>query len=244
MNQPRPTHNPLRLATATEVVAKPAQLVEAKPASTRVRDRLAALAPRQPIEVVSHKLVRTARLVLRPPTIEDRDEFVRVLFASREHLRGKVPVFAEPTESPTDAFARQLDRARIGDARGTAWRRVAATPKGRIVGMVMLRNIERGLTHQAEATFWTAADATRQGFAAETVDAMLRFAFMDLPMGLGVQRVTASVRTDNAACLRLMHTLGFRAEQDEHESIEIDREPHDHQRFALTAAASEARSAG
>ena len=88
--------NPFKLFT------KPDRLIEAKPTKPTPRDRLAELAPDQPVEVVSHRLIRTPRLVLRPPTTEDRDEFVRVLFASRDHLRGKVPIFAEPTEHPAE----------------------------------------------------------------------------------------------------------------------------------------------
>lgn len=230
--------NPLRLVTKAD------QLIEAKPQSTRTRDRLAGLAPKQPIEVVSHLLVRTERLALRPLVETDRDEFVRVLFASREHLRGKVPIFADPNESPADAFERQLERTRIGDQRGTAWRRVAATPKGKIVGVVMLRNIERGLQSQAEITTWVAADAARQGFGSEILDATLRFAFLDLPIGLGMHRITGALRPDNTASRALFTSLGFEHTPDDPERLEIDGEWIEHRRIAVNASAYDVRDAG
>lgn len=235
--------NPLRLVTKAD------QIIEAKPLGmatkpTGTRDRLAELAPKRPIEVVSHLLVRTERLALRPLAETDRDEFVRVLFASRDHLRGKVPIFAEPNEAPADAFERQLERTRVGDQRGTAWRRVAATPNGRIIGVVMLRNIERGLQSQAEITTWVAADAAKQGFASEIVDATLRFAFLDLPVGLGLHRITGAIRPDNTASDKLFASLGFERTGDDPERLEIDGEWIEHRRIAINASAFEVRDAG
>lgn len=231
--------NPLKLVTIAD------QIIEPKPLPPMTaREQLAGMAPPRPVEVISHRLVRTERLVLRPLTETDRDEFVRVLFASREHLRGLVPMFAVNEggveESPAEAFERQLERTKLGERHGTAWRRVALTPEGRIVGAVLLRNIERGLTHQAELTVWTAADALRRGYAEESVDAMLRFAFMDLPVGLGLHRVTAAVRPDNAACRSLLLKLGLRPVPGARQKLEIDGDWIDHDTLALDAPAGAA----
>ena len=232
-------HNPLRLITQADAI------VEVKPLPQETaREQLARIAPARPIEVVSHRLVRTPSLTLRPLMPEDRAEFIRVLFLSREHLRGLVPMFAPRAEgvddTPAEALERQLERTALGDRHGTAWRRVAVTRDGRIVGGFILRNIERGLTHTAEATLWTAADAKRKGHAEEGLDAMLRFAFMDLPSGLGLHRVTAAIRPDNAPSLSLARKLGFRALPNSRTKLEIDGDWVDHDQFVIHAEAVQA----
>lgn len=179
-----------------------------KPAEPR--DTLAAIKPDRPVEVLGpDALLRTPRLLLRPLRPGDRDEFLRVVRASREHLAGFSALHL-PGESDSELFERQLRLTIEGDNSLNACRRVAFDGAGRLVCAVNLNAVRRGLTCEADANWWTAADALRRGYAAEALGALLTHAFADLPAGLGLHRVLAGIQPHNAASRALAERLGFR----------------------------------
>ncbi len=172
------------------------------------RDALADLAPLRPVIVESRSLLRTSRLTLRPLRESDRDEYLRVIRASRDHLDRFSPLH-RPGESDDDLFLRQLELTEAGDRNGTGWRRVGVLDDGRIAGVLNLNAIRRGLCLEADANWWIAADCIRRGLAVEGVRAMLDYAFLDLPKGLGLHRVFAGIQPENEASLRMAARLGF-----------------------------------
>lgn len=172
------------------------------------REAIANLVPPQPVVVESRSLLRTARLVLRPLRESDRDEYLRVIRVSREHLDRFSPLH-RPGESDDDLFLRQLELTETGDRNGTGWRRVGLLDDGRIAGAFNLNAIRRGLCLEADANWWIAADCVRRGLGCEGVRAMLDYAFMDLPRGLGLHRVFAGIQPENEASLRMAARLGF-----------------------------------
>lgn len=172
------------------------------------RTLVAALAPAAPIDVLE-EAIRTPRLLLRPLCPADRAEFLRVISVSREHLARFSPLHL-PGEGDAALFDRQIRLAAEGDAAGHACRRFAFDKGGRMVGAFNLNSIRRGLTFEADTNWWTAADATRRGYALEALGALLAFAFADLPAGLGLHRVLAGIQPDNTASRRLAERLGFR----------------------------------
>ncbi|MCL4742431.1 MAG: GNAT family N-acetyltransferase [Phycisphaerales bacterium] len=178
------------------------------PTPVSAREAIADLAPARPVLVESRSLLRTARLTLRPLREIDRDEYLRVVRASREHLDRFSPLH-RPGESDDDLFLRQLDLTETGDRNGTGWRRVGLLDDGRIAGAFNLNAIRRGLCLEADANWWVAVDCVRLGLASEGVRAMLDYAFMDLPRGLGLHRVFAGIQPENEASLRMAARLGF-----------------------------------
>ncbi|HZW10837.1 MAG TPA: GNAT family protein [Phycisphaerales bacterium] len=173
------------------------------------RDGLAALKPGKPLEVLGREHLRTPRLVLRPFRAADRDEFIRVVRESRDHLAEFSPLHM-PGESDGELFARQLRLALEGDSTLNACRRAAFDESGRLVCAINLNSIRRGLTFEADANWWTGADALHRGYATEALGALLLHAFTDLPAGLGLHRVLAGIQPQNTASRRLAERLGFR----------------------------------
>lgn len=174
----------------------------------------------RPVEVHAPGLVRTARMVLRPLREGDRAEFLRVLSISREHL-ARFSSLHRDGESDAQLFTRQLEMCRVGDERGTAWRRVGILDGGRIAGCFNLNTITRGLTFEADANWWMSADAVGQGLGTEGVAAMLDYALADLPSGLGLHKVQAAIMPSNSASLRLARHVGLRRQPTEKVSIRI-----------------------
>lgn len=188
------------------IVARPLRTIP--PVHVTDAARLAAMRPSVAIEVADPNRLTTSRLVIRPLGPGDRDEFVRVMQLSREHLSVHCPLH-KPGESDDGLFERLLDLASKGLATGGAWRAGFFGPRNRLLGLVNLNDITRGLENQAEANWWTAADAVGQGYASEAVRAVMDHAFADLPRGLGLQRVTALIAPDNRASRRVAVKTGF-----------------------------------
>lgn len=170
-----------------------------------LRERWTGLAP---VEVAFAEPLRTPRLVLRPLAAGDRDEFLRVLAASREHLASYCPLHRDG-ESDEDLFERQLGLSRASLVSGRAWRRCAFDERGRLVGAFNLNDISRGLENSAEANWWVAADAVRLGLGTEGLGAAIRHALEDAPRGLGLHRVRALISPGNSASVRMAVRLGF-----------------------------------
>lgn len=152
-----------------------------------------------------------SRLTLRPLEEGDRNEFIRVISASRRHLDRFCPLSKEgsPGQSAADIFNRHLELCRAGDQTGRAWRRIAIDEHGRLCGAFNLNDITRGLENTAELVFWLAADCTGRGLATEAVRGILAHAFEDLPHGLGLHKITALVSPDNTPCRRVIDACRF-----------------------------------
>ncbi|HRJ49168.1 MAG TPA: GNAT family protein, partial [Phycisphaerales bacterium] len=155
-----------------------------------------------------HSPIRTRRLVLRCLAESDLGEFNRVMDLSREHLDRWIPIVA-PHESNTQAMKRCIALAANGDQTRSAWRRVACTPSGRLVGGFSIFAITRGLTSEGCAHWWVAADAVGHGYGREIVAAAVAHATRDLPSGLGLHAVHAAIHPDNAVSATLARRVGF-----------------------------------
>lgn len=159
-------------------------------------------------------VLRTPRLTLRPITIDDRDEFLRVIRQSRQHLARFSPLHL-PGEADLALFDRQLSLAAAGEASGSAFRRIATDHLGRIVGAFNLNNITRGMEWAADCNWWVAADQTRRGYAVEGVTAIVQHALAELPFGLGLSRVAAYIQRRNTPSIKTALRAGFIRAGDE-----------------------------
>lgn len=167
-----------------------------------------SMATGRPVEVPIASPIHTPRFSLRPLSIADRDEFLRVLGVS-PHVDRFMPL-RHPGERDEAVFARHLAMTRNGQSSGLTWRRIAVNAQGRIVGGFNLINIERGLAYRADANWWVAGDCLRQRIATECVYAMLDLALADAPAGMGLHEVHAHVQLENEASLKLVTRVGLR----------------------------------
>lgn len=161
------------------------------------------------------------------------NEFARVMDLSRVHLERWIPVVA-PHESNTQAMIRCIALAANGDQTRSAWRRVAFTPSGRLIGGISIFAITRGLTSEGCTHWWVAADAIGRGYGREIVRAALAHATEDLPSGLGLHTIYASVHPENAVSASLARRVGFVRTNDAQPVLVGDRwERHDEFRYRV-----------
>ena len=203
-------------------------------------------------------LVRTARLVLRPPQPNDRAEYVRMHTVSEEHFAPWLPALSDiGATSYDELFERHLARSAEGLVTGACLRLVALTHGGggRIVGCFNLNNIIRGMFLNADAGWHVSADAAGRGYATEAMSAVLTLAFLPEPLpaegapqrgtlcGLGLHRVQAGVIPENVRSIRVAEKLKMRREGVARRYLRIAGSWQDHIIFALTAEETEAVNA-
>lgn len=176
--------------------------------------------PARPVSVEIPEPLRTPRLTIRPLTVADRSAFLRVIRDNADHLTPHLPLH-EPGESDDDFFDRQARLATEGDARGTAWRRVAVLDDGDIAGGLNLNSISRGLAWDADAVWWIAESHTRRGLATEGLAAMLAHAMNPMPDGLGLQAVHCGIEPGNTASRRVAEKCGFRHAPDRQSYLKV-----------------------
>ena len=95
---------------------------------------------------------------------------------------------------------------------------------GKIIGACNITHIERGISQSAKLGYWVGEQYSRKGYARASVRAACQFCFDEL----GLHRVEAAVRPDNAPSIQLLETVGFAREGTARGYLKIDGQWHDH----------------
>jgi ribosomal-protein-alanine N-acetyltransferase len=106
----------------------------------------------------------------------------------------------------------------------------AITLDGHFVGQITLGNVVRGSLRSAWVGYWVESGAAGRGVGTGAVALAVDHGFG--PVGL--HRVEATVRPENAASLRVLAKLGFRDEGLLQRYLEVDGAWRDHRLLALT----------
>ncbi len=179
--------------------------------SATSRELLGALVP-VPLEVSDRTVIRSERLLLRPLGDSDRAPFIDLVRRSRAQL-DRWSALHRPGETDSELFDRQLELTRAGDRRSTAARRAVLLADGTLVGACNLNSISRGLQFESDCNWWIGTEFAGRGYATEALRALTDFALRDLPHGLGLHRVYAGIRPDNAASIAVARKCGFTRQQ-------------------------------
>ena len=185
-----------------------------------------ALHPGWPAEL------RHGDVLLHPLRRSDADAWARLRRDNREWLAPWEPsATADWAQRHTPAVYRGMRRAvRRRAAQGLSLP-FAVRHQGRLVGQVTLDNVVRGALRSAHVGYWIDRAAAGRGTASLAVALACDHAFG--PVGL--HRIQADVRPENAASRRLVGRLGFREEGLFRAYLDIDGDWRDHVGYALLA---------
>jgi ribosomal-protein-alanine N-acetyltransferase len=161
-----------------------------------------------PVVVESGSRLCTARLVLRPLRASDQRSWIQLVRKSRDDLDAFAPLH-EPGESDEALFARQMSLTTEGEHTGVSWRRVAVLDDGSLIGCFNINSVRRGLAMEGDVNWWLGTPYQRKGLATEALGALIDYAFMTLPTGLGLDRLWASIQPGNERSKRLADRVGF-----------------------------------
>ncbi len=175
--------------------------------------------------------VTAGEVALRPVRLRDGAAWSRLRLRDEDYLRVWEPE-AEGTWAErftTIAWPVMCSGLRATARRGQALP-FAITLDGRFAGQLTLGNVVRGSLLSAWVGYWVESRAAGRGVGTGAVALAVDHAFG--PVGL--HRVEATVRPENAASLRVLAKLGFRDEGLLRRYLEVDGAWRDHRLLALT----------
>ena len=161
------------------------------------------------------------RVVLRPPTADDQDEFTARMRASRSVHR---PWLYMP-ETP-DAYRTYL--AKVDDPR-TAPFLACRTDDGAIVGFLNISEIVRGGFKSAFLGYGGVAEFAGRGYMTEAMQLVLREAFTTLDL----HRLEANIQPGNTRSIALAKRCGFELEGFSRRYLKVGGRWRDHERWAI-----------
>jgi [ribosomal protein S5]-alanine N-acetyltransferase len=163
------------------------------------------------------------RVVLRPPTPDDQDEFIARMRASRRLHR---PWIHMP-ETP-ERYAAYLTR--VDDPRAALFLACRAAD-GAMVGFLNISEIVRGGFKSAFLGYGGVAEFAGQGYMTEAMQLVLREAFT----GLDLHRLEANIQPGNKASIALAKRAGFELEGFSPRYLKVGGRWRDHERWAIRA---------
>ena len=172
----------------------------------------------------------SARVLIRPPVREDRDEFTRLMQVSREF---HAPWATAPTDD--DRFAAYLADARRADFEAML---LCRAEDGAIVGFFNLSQIVRRRLQSAYLGYAVGQPHAGQGYMREGLDLVLRQSFTKLAL----HRVEANIQPGNESSLALARGAGFRREGFSPRYLKIGGRWRDHERWAILSEDWRART--
>ena len=161
------------------------------------------------------------RVLIRPPSREDREEFTHLMQASSEFHS---PWATAPTDD--DRFAAYLADARRADFEAML---LCRTQDDAIVGFFNLSQIVRRRLQSAYLGYAVGAPFAGQGYMREGLELVLRHSFTHLEL----HRVEANIQPGNGNSLALARGAGFRREGFSPRYLKIGGRWRDHERWAV-----------
>jgi [ribosomal protein S5]-alanine N-acetyltransferase len=164
----------------------------------------------------------SSRVILRPATSGDEDEFIDLVRASASLLGPwmSLPATSAEFQALIRHYQQSAEESLLICLRST----------GAIAGRVNLNNIVRGRFQCASLSYNAFAPTAGHGYLTEGVGLAVRYAFEQLRL----HRLEANIQPGNHASLRLVERLGFRREGYSPEMLFIDGAWRDHERWAIT----------
>lgn len=173
--------------------------------------------------------IKTARVMLRTPTISDYPQWTRLRELSRGFLTPWEPIW--PADDLTKlAFRRRIRRYQKDIRNGTGYPFLVFSPDGEtLLGGLTLSHIQRGVTQSGVLGYWMGTPYAGKGLMASAVRALVEYAFETL----NLNRIEAACLPHNVASIRLLEKVGFTREGYARKYLCIDGRWQDHILFGL-----------
>ncbi|HEV2889188.1 MAG TPA: GNAT family protein [Frankiaceae bacterium] len=175
--------------------------------------------------------LRDGEVELRPYRMRDAAAFSEVRLSNEAWLRPWEPTASGTWEDrfAVTSFPPMLRALRRQARQGTTYA-FAVTYRGRFVGGTTVGNIWRASLGSCFLGYWVDGRHAGRGIVPTAVALATDHCFGPL----GLHRVEANVRPENAASRRVMEKLGFREEGLRERYLYIDGAWRDHVSYALT----------
>ncbi len=173
------------------------------------------------------------RVLLRPLTVDDFDEWRDVRARNAEWLRKWEPQqLSGQLDSTSDrsAFAMRCSARQRERQLGTGYG-FGLFVEANFAGEINISSVQRGPFQSCYVGYWIDEAHAGHGYMPEAVILVVRLAFEDLHL----HRVQISIIPRNEASLRVVEKLGWRDEGIAERYLEIHGVWEDHVRYAMTS---------
>jgi ribosomal-protein-alanine N-acetyltransferase len=164
-----------------------------------------------------------ATVGIRRPTCADCDEFIALMQASQE--------FHHPWADFPKTRERYYGYVRSRQPPADDGFLVCERQSNRIVGVINLNCIVRGLFQSAYLGYGVGAQFARRGHMAEGLNVVTAYAFGEM----NLHRLEANIQPGNLASIALVRRCNFRKEGFSPKYLQVWGEWRDHERWALVA---------
>ena len=174
------------------------------------------------------------RVGVRPLRLRDRSAWVECRVRNQSWLE---PWEGRPAHLPDATWEQRhngsvffaMHRALRREARAGRCLPFAITYDGALVGQITVSNVVRGAYDGASVGYWVDRRVAGRGVVPTALALVVDHCFRDV----GLHRVEAEVRPENAPSLRVVAKLGFREEGLHRRLLFIDGDWRDHVCFAV-----------
>lgn len=173
------------------------------------------------------RIIRSDRLVLRPPRSEDFEPWRDLRAASRAFLEPWEPLWPQD-DLTRGAFRQRLNRVEAEAEADIGHAFLIFEQSRGLVGGITISNIRRRAAQMATLGYWMGEAHARQGIMTEAVALVARHAFG----ALALQRLEAACIPENMASVRVLEKTGFSREGLAREYLAIAGRRRDHLLFA------------
>lgn len=174
----------------------------------------------------SKPILKTERLLLRPPAKSDWQEWAALREQSREYL---IPW--EPYWGPNHLSERSYRQRFIAKAKGEVSQSFFLFQRdgGQLLGGVTISNIRYGVAQMASFGYWLGQPHIGQGYMTEGLNRLVTYLFDDMYL----HRIEAACIPNNMGSRRLLEKLGFREEGHVKQYLKINGKWCDHVLYGL-----------
>lgn len=185
---------------------------------------------RQPVKFPALRIT-SERLLLRPPAMIDRDDWIALRRKNREMLLPFEPQWHEKSLSPRYFKTRLAHQSRNWRLGLSCSFLIFLRDGDTLIGGINLNNICRGAAQCASPGYWLGEEFQGQGYMAEALDRVIVYAFE----GQKLHRLNAATLPHNGRSIKLLRKAGFEEEGFAKAYLQINGEWQDHLLFGLTA---------
>lgn len=173
-------------------------------------------------------MLRHARVMLRPPSLNDFEEWAKLRQASKNFLLPWEPLWSDNEYSKFNFRARiKHYQQQIRNDSGYPFF-IFHHEQGHLLGAITASNVRRGVAQMCSVGYWIGKPFARQGYMSEALKTLTDHAFGNL----GLHRVEAACLPSNIASIGLLRRNGFAQEGVAAKYLQIAGKWQDHMLFA------------
>jgi [ribosomal protein S5]-alanine N-acetyltransferase len=173
-------------------------------------------------------ILRSETVLLRPPEMDDYEEWIALRKASRKFLEPWEPEWQDDELTRTGFRYRLHVYNKLSQEERSQALFIFATKTSALLGAINLNNIRRGVAQTATLGYWIGEHYTRKGYMSAAMQSLIAYALGDM----GLHRLEAACLPSNQASIALLKRSGFEQEGYAKSYLKIAGQWQDHLLFA------------